>query len=161
MEGYMKIKQILYIIGFIAIFEQSSAMQAPEQDNKTDTSIKKLLKEKVKEKFKNLFARPKFKIEKPLEIIKTPTKTGSIEIEAENVIERLDEALYVRELTRKAIIKCSVIITNQTDKFKLIHIFKQKKFNPRNLTFERIPLEEIKIAIEVRIDDGKKRKAKL
>ncbi len=159
----MKIKQILYIISImVGISSACHAMEQDLADNQTLNGVTKVVKAYVKSKINKLFQRPEFKLDKPLEIIKTPLKSGSVEIEAESVIEQLDKALKARELTSDSIIKCSVIITNETDEHKILGIFKRKKFSPKNLTFVRMDFKEFKVALEVRVyNGGKKQKAKL
>lgn len=113
---------------------------------------------KVKKQICRAFSEPNIEFDKPISILKTPLKSGTLEKEAANVIEQLKVVLDLYKVGTESIINCSVTVSNDIYKDRVLDFFAKKKFTPRKLKVKVMNLQDIKVAVEVTIYNVTKQK---
>lgn len=121
----------------------------------------KQLRTKILQQFYKSMQTPKIEFEKPIKILKTPLASGTLENEAENVIQQINVVLDLYKVGTESIVKCSVVVSKDDYKDRVLKFFKSKKFKPRKIEVNVIDLKDIKVAVDIIIYNESKQKDKL
>jgi hypothetical protein len=144
-------KMVFCLLFFLCSYRPVQAMEYVQK-------FQKIALARVTKAVKSAFTPPKYELEAPKTIIRTPLKEGSLSDEVESIIEQVDAVLKNFKLGYESIVSCSILITNPKDKKGVFEVFKRKNFRPRIIHIKVTDLKGMKIAAEIKIFKAPKKK---